>query len=49
MAKAIILAILIMADGASIRAPMPDVESCVAFTRDIAAYVESANCYTETR
>jgi len=42
----IILAILIMADGARIVAPMPDAESCVNFTRAIAAYVESANCET---
>jgi hypothetical protein len=40
----IILAILIMADGAMISAPMPDVEACLKFTRAIAAYVESANC-----
>ena len=40
----IILAILIMADGARIVAPMPNTESCIEFTRTIALYVESANC-----
>lgn len=47
--KIVILAILIMANGAEIRAPMPDAESCLAFTRAIAPHVESADCFTFTR
>lgn len=47
--KTIILAILIMANGAEIRAPMPDLESCLTFTRAIGPHVESADCFTFTR
>ena len=44
--KTVILAILLMANGDYIRATMPDLESCIQFTRAIAPHVESANCFT---
>lgn len=40
---------LVMADGRPVSAAMVSRAACVAFTRAIAAYVESANCETLAR
>jgi hypothetical protein len=40
-----VTAILIMADGVQINLILDSIAYCVEFTRQIAPYVESANCF----
>ena len=44
--KALILAIVILSNGARFEIPMESRALCVMFTQAIAESVESANCYT---